>query len=44
MNQGHLESIGKIFIQLNFFLKNLLKKKLNYLFEEYNYSALSTGQ
>ena len=38
MNQGHLEYLKNIYNSHQFFLKKFIKEKLNYLFEEYNYS------
>ena len=38
MNQGHLEYLKNIDNSHQFFLKKFIKEKLNYLFEEYNYS------
>ena len=38
MNQGHLEYLKNIYNSHQFFLKKFIKEKLNYLFEEYNFS------
>ena len=38
MNQGHLEYLKNIYNSHQFFFEKFIKEKLNYLFEEYNYS------